>query len=224
LALLVAIEGIDGSGKGTQSRQLHKRIEESGARGALISFPRYDDTLFGKAVGDFLNGRFGTLEEVSPFLVSLLYAGDRFESRDLLLDALDRNDVVVLDRYVASNLAHQAAKLSGAEREELIGWICRIEHEIFLLPSPDLVLLLDLPVSEAQQLIATKQSRTYTDQPADLQEADARYLARVREVYLKLAVGGPNWHKLACLNEGTLRAIDEISEEIWNIVEARRNA
>src|SRR5947209_2867214 len=85
----------------------------------LLSFPRYQATLFGRAVGDFLNGRFGSLEEVHPFLVSLLFAGDRFESKSVLLDAIETHDVVVLDRYVYSNVAHQASKCEGAERAEL---------------------------------------------------------------------------------------------------------
>src|SRR5436309_12852628 len=103
--MLIAIEGIDGSGKGTQARRLIERLAASGRRAALLSFPRYGETLFGRAIGEFLNGRFGTLDQVHPFLASLLYAGDRFESRRLLAELLATHDVVVLDRYVASHLA-----------------------------------------------------------------------------------------------------------------------
>lgn len=154
--LLLDFEGIDGSGKGTQAQRLHARLTSERFRCALISFPRYSETLFGRAVGDFLNGRFGSLEQVHPFLVSLLFAGDRFESKGLLCDALAQHDVVVLDRYVPSNIAHQAAKLTGTEREELIRRILEIEHAIFGLPRADLVLHLDLPVPQAQALIARK--------------------------------------------------------------------
>ena len=108
---LVALEGIDGSGKGTQAERLVKRLSESGVAAELISFPRYQDTFFGKVAGSFLHGDFGSLEEVHPFLVSLLFAGDRFESRPLLTAALARCEVVVLDRYVAWNIAHQGLKL-----------------------------------------------------------------------------------------------------------------
>ena len=218
------MEGIDGSGKGTQARRLHERLVESGSRAALISFPRYESTLFGKAVGDFLNGRFGTLDQVDPFLVSLLYAGDRFESRGLLIDAIEANDVVVLDRYVPSNVAHQASKLDGDRRDELIRWIEQIEYGIYRLPKPDLVLLLDLPAREAQQLIAAKQTRTYTDKKADLQEADADYLERVRDVYLQLAAADETgWYKLDCLSAGKIRSIKDIAEEVWDVVATRRN-
>src|SRR5262245_14747793 len=95
---LIAIEGIDGSGKGTQAARLVAGLQEKGLRVELISFPRYRDTFFGARIGDFLNGRFGGLAEVHPFLAATLFAGDRLESRQLLEDALGRNNVVVLDR------------------------------------------------------------------------------------------------------------------------------
>ena len=219
------MEGIDGSGKGTQAERLHQRLADSGTRSSLISFPRYADTLFGKAVGDFLNGRFGTLDQVNPFLVSLLYAGDRFESRAMLLETIANNDVVVLDRYVASNMAHQASKLDGDERDELIRWIEQIEYDIYNLPRADLIVLLDLPVNAAQKLVALKQQRSYTDKTADLQEADAAYLERVRAVYQRLATEQPNWYRLNCCTGGdAIRSIDEIAAEIWGVVEAHRTA
>ncbi|MCA9070065.1 MAG: dTMP kinase [Planctomycetaceae bacterium] len=218
--MLIAIEGIDGSGKGTQAARLRDRLEASGRSVTLLSFPRYDATRFGKVIGDFLNGRFGALNEVHPLLASLLYAGDRFESRQMLEEAIRSQDVVVLDRYVASNIAHQGAKLQGEERAELISWVETVEHEIYGLPKPDLTLLLDLPAATAQQLIAKKSARTYTEKKADLQEADGGYLASVREVYRELAVDQTHWQIVPCLREDSLKTIDEISDEVFAIVEA----
>ena len=123
MTVLIAIEGIDGSGKGTQSSLISQRLNDLGYRTSRIQFPRYTETYFGQAVGDFLNGRFGSLEDVHPQLVAVLYAGDRFESLGILQDEMASSDIVVLDRFTASNLAHQAAKLQGDERERLIGWI-----------------------------------------------------------------------------------------------------
>jgi dTMP kinase len=220
--LLVDVEGIDGSGKGTQSRALTDRLQNAGFKAELISFPRYEATFFGQAVGDYLNGRFGSLDQVHPFLVSLLFAGDRFESRPMLLEALSQHDVVVLDRYVASNVAHQAAKAEGAEREALCRSIDRLEHGLYGLPRPDLVILLDLSVAESRRLIARKSQRAYTDRGADIQEADAEYLSRVRDFYLELARGDANWSVVRCDDErGVVRSIDQIGDEIWRIVSAR---
>lgn len=223
VAFLIAFEGIDGSGKGTQARRLYDRLLESGARAALLSFPRYEATLFGRAIGQFLNGRFGKLDEVNPFLVSLLYAGDRFESRRVLEEVRAAQDVVVLDRYVPSNIAHQCAKLPAAEQQELRNWIQQIEYGIYELPRPDVVLLLDLPVAQAQDLIAQKARRSYTDKAADLQEADSRYLERVRNAYQALAETEPNWRVVDCLSSNAgVRGIDEIADEIWDIVQTLR--
>ena len=222
MALTVVIEGIDGSGKGTQAQRLHSRLQQLGKPAALISFPRYTETLFGQVVGEFLNGRFGSLEQVDPFLAALLYAGDRYESRPFLLEAQRTHDVVVLDRYVPSNVAHQAAKRDGPEREELVDRIMRVEHDVYEMPKPDLVLLLDLPVRLAQRLIAAKSRRDYTDRPADLQEADADYLERVRQLYLQLADGERNWHTVTCTRDEQIRSIEEIGNEIWDVVQSRR--
>ncbi len=212
--MLIAIEGIDGSGKGTQAARVTEHLREQGKTIELLSFPRYDATFFGRAVGEFLNGKFGTLNEVHPFLASLLYAGDRYESRDVLAAALNQNDVVVLDRYVASNIAHQGAKASGDERQQLIQAIEHLEHEIYGLPRPDRTILLDLPVDVAQQLIAKKAKRTYTEKSADLQEADTAYLSKVREVYRELADSREAWCVVECVSKDELRTLEEITQLI----------
>ena len=215
MGLLVAIEGIDGSGKGTQAARLCEALQAAGTRCQLFSFPRYRDTQFGAKIGDFLNGRFGKLDEVSPFLVSLLFAGDRFESRRLLQQAIAENDVVLCDRYVASNIAHQAAKVEGAERQELIQWVRYVEHQLYELPQPDRTLFLDLPVGQATQLIALKARRSYTDRAADLQESDVGYLQKVHDVYAQLAVDGAGWIRIDCLEDGQIKPVDLIATEVW---------
>lgn len=215
---LIVIEGIDGSGKGTQAQQLTERLTATGRRVRLLSFPRYRETLFGQAIGDFLNGRFGQLDEVHPFLASVLYAADRYESKSVLADGLQQSDVVVCDRYVPSNLAHQGAKLDSAERDELLRTIERIEFEVFALPRPSLVVLLDVPVEIAQRNIAAKKPRSYTEKAADLQEADATYLQRVRDVYLQLAAGNSEWQRVESVRAGEQRAIAEIADEIFRKV------
>lgn len=224
MGFLVDFEGIDGSGKGTQAARLHDAARAAGVRSELISFPRYAQTRFGRRIGDFLNGRFGALGEVSPYLVALLYAGDRFESREMLRAAKDANDIVVLDRYVPSNLAHQVSKAAPAEQPELRRWIEEVEYEVYGLPRPDLVVYLDVPPERAQQLIAQKSARSYTEKKADIQEADAAYLGRTRDVYHQLATNDPTWRLIQCCHQDDLRSIDEIAAEIWKIVSDARAA
>ena len=216
-ATLIAIEGIDGSGKGTQSRLLVDALHAAGRRAALLSFPRYSETFFGARIGDFLNGRFGSLEAVDPFLASLLFAGDRLESKPVLEAALAANDVVVLDRYVASNVAHQGAKREGGERTELIRRIEHVEFALHALPRPDVTVWLDLPVPLAVRLIAAKSRRDYTEKAADLQEADAEYLQRVAAVYAELAKGD-GWVRVPCSAGGEVRSVGAIAREVREAV------
>ena len=219
MATLIAIEGIDGAGKGTQANRLVSSLRESGLCVDSMQFPRYSATTFGTAIGDFLNGRFGALNEVHPQLAAVLYAGDRFESRSLLLKMLADNDVVVLDRFVGSNLAHQGAKLDGDERTRLIEWIESVEFEVYGLPRPDLTILIDMSSRMSRELVARKAVRDYTDQVSDLQESDLPYLERVRRCYRALAEARPDWQMVHGLNEdGTLRTIDEVGDEISRIV------
>ena len=215
MTVLIAIEGIDGSGKGTQASLLTKRLQDLGYQTASIQFPRYSATTFGEAIGDFLNGRFGTLETVHPQLAAVLYAGDRFESLDVLNAARSDNDVVVLDRFTASNFAHQAAKLQGAERERLIAWIDDVEHRVFGLPRPDLNVLLDISSTWSRELVSRKDERDYTSDEADIQESDRPYLDRVRQCYREIAESRDDWAVVNCLeSDGELRDVAAINEDI----------
>ncbi len=219
MATLIAIEGIDGSGKGTQSARLTSSLTDRGLKAAMLQFPRYSKTNFGAAIGEFLNGRFGELHQVHPQLAAVLYAGDRFESRQLLLSLMAENDVVVLDRFVGSNLAHQSARLEGAERDRLVTWIETIEYEVFQLPRPDTNLLIDMSSAWSRELVARKAARDYTDRVADLQEADTPYLEKVRQCYRQIAESRPDWQIISGLTDtGELRTIDEVGEQILQVV------
>jgi dTMP kinase len=219
MATLIAIEGIDGAGKGTQARLLTEQLRQQGLRVACIQFPRYSETTFGEAIGDFLNGRFGSLDQVHPQLAAVLYAGDRFESRQLLQDAASENDVVILDRFTGSNLAHQAAKLDGEERRKLIAWIDKVEHEIFGLPRPDFNILIDISSDWSRELVSRKGERDYTDEEADIQESNLPYLDRVRSCYRQLAEQRDDWFVVNSLDPfGNLRTVDDINSEIQKLI------
>lgn len=217
MTVLIAIEGIDGSGKGTQAGLLTQRLNDLGYRASSIQFPRYSATTFGEAIGDFLNGRFGSLDDVHPQLAAVLYAGDRFESLDVLNAGIESSDVVVLDRFTASNFAHQAAKLQGAERERLIAWIDDVEHRVFGLPRPDLNVLLDISAGWSRELVSRKDERDYTTEEADIQESDQPYLERVRQCYREIAGSRSNWMTVECLAaNGELRDVNAINDDILN--------
>ncbi|MEZ6123896.1 MAG: thymidylate kinase [Planctomycetaceae bacterium] len=219
MSVLVAIEGIDGAGKGTQARRLVECLNAGGISSTGLQFPRYSETTFGAAIGDFLNGRFGSLDQVHPQLAAVLYAGDRFESLAVLQHAMAHHEIVVLDRFTGSNLAHQSAKLEGKERLELMKWIDHVEHVVFGLPRPVLNILIDISSDWSRELVERKGTRDYTSQVADIQEADRPYLDRVRSCYRTIAQQREDWTIVNSLAEdGQLRRVDEIGDEILRLV------
>lgn len=217
LAQLIVIEGIDGSGKGTQARELVARLTRTGRSATLLSFPRYSETFFGARVGDFLNGHFGALDTLPPFLVSLLYAGDRLESRPYLLAALEANEFVICDRYVTSNLAHQGSKVDPTQHQQIWEWIEKVEYQIFQLPRPDKVFWLDVPVDIAAKLIEAKSPRDYTSAAADIQEADHSHLSAAYRAYRELSRQN-GWQRIECTTNSQLRLATEIADELYQLV------
>ncbi|MGI2047906.1 dTMP kinase [Shewanella sp. 08P_2] len=216
--MIIAIEGIDGSGKNTQTTLLVKKLSEQGMKVVMLGFPCYSETFFGKEVGYYLNGHFGGLDDVSPKLASMLYAGDRFEKKSEIKEALDNGAIVIIDRYVSSNIAHQSAKVTGLERVELQSWIETLEYDVYGLPRPNLNILLDLDVSSSSKLVLMKDARDYTIKSKDLHEENSGYLEEVASVYRSLAAGSADWEVVNCLDGNTLRTIDEISCEVMAAV------
>lgn len=210
MSFIVAIEGIDGSGKGTQAAALNGIVEHS----KVISFPQYKGTFYGSKIGDFLNGKFGGLNEVHPLLASLLYAGDRKEYyQDKFDEDYDCNDMLIYDRFVASNIAHQGAKVDGQEREDLIAFIKHAEFMVNPITEPDVTVYLNMPVEYAVQLIAKKNKRSYTDKAADIHEADTAYLQRVKDIYDELAKED-DWITIDCVDESGIRPEVDITHDI----------
>src|SRR5581483_1391916 len=129
--MLIAFEGIDGSGKGTQAELLKMKAQSLGTSVEVLSFPRYGKTLFAKCIADHLNGEFGDLTSITAQTAALLFAGDRFESRSKLIELTQSYELLILDRYVASNLAHQGARVRPEERKDFISWLAQLEYEMF---------------------------------------------------------------------------------------------
>ena len=215
--MLLAIEGIDGAGKGTLCQVLLIQAKKRGIRSASLSFPRYGETQFSDLVARYLRGEMGIKNQVPARYAALLYGGDRFESRDELLALIADNDLVILDRYIYSNVAYNVAKLPPAEQAELIAWIEELEFGMFELPRPDLTLLLATSTELADRLVGKKDKRSYTEQTRDIHEADRDYLSRVSEVYSKLAeTGDDGWLTINPLDErGVLRRPEDIATMAW---------
>ena len=215
---LIAIEGIDGSGKNTQVRLLEHELTSRGFSVYSTGFPQYE-SWFGRMVGQFLNGELGPLEGVDPHFSALLYAGDRFEANVKLETALSNGQIVLVDRYIGSNLAHQAARVDSAKRAAFQEWIEQLEYGIYGLPKEDLVLYLRVPPVEAQKLVALKSARCYTSAQKDLQEASLRHLEDAAQMYDSLSKR-PNWNTIECFDgkRNQMRSADDIAKEVLGTV------
>jgi len=218
---LIALEGIDGSGKRTQLDLLANELAGRGLATFRISFPRYE-SFFGKLVGGYLNGEFGALEAVDPHLSALLYAGDRLEARPEIEEALSSGKIVLADRYIGSNMAHQSARVAPEQREEFLAWLRRLEYGIYALPAEDLVIYLRVPVAEAHRLVGLKSARAYTNLKRDIQEADMKHLEETAKMYDRLATQA-NWARIDCYNPatGALSSPEEIHGAVLDAVETR---
>lgn len=212
---LIAIEGADGVGKATTAGMLCETLNAMGHSAVVISFPRYGDTVGGVTIGRFLAGDMPV--PVTPKAAAVLYALDRLESRDHILKAQAAHDVVIFDRYVASNMAYQGAKLDG-DAGDLLAWIAALETGQFALPAPDLNIYLDTPWDLARALILQKAQRSYTDRSFDEHESDAALQLRVREMYGQIAAAGllGTWKTVQASADGEMRASATIVAEIIN--------
>lgn len=216
-ATVINIEGIDGSGKQTQAIMLAQKLTNEGKKVSIISFPRYNVTEFAKLVSQYLNGEFGELDEIPVYFPALLYAGDRLESMDFIQGAMRDMDVVILDRYVASNLAHQGAKVPEEKREGFIEWLAKVEHVIYRLPVPDVVLYLKTPVSVSQSNVDKKGDRDYTDKKRDLHESNSPYLLKCIETFQLIIHMNvyKKWITVDCMKDiNNLRTPEDIHNEI----------
>ena len=216
-ARLIAIEGLDGSGKGTQLERLGASLRRSGLEVATAAFPAYDAGIVGRKVGEYLDGRLGRVPTDRPWLPALLFATDRYEQRERLLEAARESDFLLVDRYVASNIAYQGVGLEPAALEEFAAWVEELEFGVFALPRPDLQLYLRMPPETARRLVLQKAKRSYTDRGLDLYEEDADRQTRSGEIYEWLAAtefGGP-WRIVDCAGDGgEPRARREVTDDL----------
>ena len=216
--MLLAIEGIDASGKATQASFLSNKIRDVGLSVATVSFPRYDETHFSKLIANYLNGEFGKLENIPPHFPALLFALDRYESINYLTNLVQANDVVIIDRYTSSNMAHQASKFENVLRRGFIEWLDLVEHGLLKLPRAEITIFLDVPVKIASKLLYTKKRRSYTNSAADLHEENIQYLEQCRDVYQYLATSnfGSKWFCIDIVDpDGNLYEPEYISSAIW---------
>lgn len=216
---IIVIEGTDSSGKETQSNQLLKKFQSLGRNVRKLSFPNYESPACAP-VKMYLAGEFGLeAEKVNPYPVSTMYAIDRYASyqKEWGEEYHKEGSLFVADRYVTSNMIHQASKLEGSQKEEYLNWLEELEYEKFCIPRPDCVIFLDMPPKQAQLLMADRNNKITGESGKDIHEKDAEYLRKSYENAKGMAEKY-QWIRISCVDGERIKTIEEIHQEIWEKV------
>ena len=200
--MFIVLEGLNGAGKSTQIRMLRQLFADRGVESEYVHFPRFDSPVYGQLIARFLRGEFGGVQEVDPYLVALIFAGDRADAAPQIRQWLAEGKAVVLDRYVYSNVGFQCAKLpAGEERDRLADWIVNLEFGHNALPRPDLSLFLDVPFAFTERKLSEAREgddRDYLQGGQDIHEASLQLQQDVRSVYLASAAKDPSLRVVDC--------------------------
>ncbi len=222
---IIAIEGTDGSGKQTQAKLLMQKLKENGYDVYSTSFPNYSNDS-SAAVKMYLGGQIGeSPNDVSAKAASIFFAVDRYITYKKEIEQLyrEKEKVLVFDRYTASNIIHQGAKLmtqSGVNYEKLkrfIFWLNSLEHEDLQIPKADITIYLNVPFNNAKQLRRNRLNKINNSCKQDIHESNDSYLENC-EITGLAAAQLLDWDIIECIDDGIMRNADDISEEIWNII------
>jgi len=212
----IVIDGTDGSGKATQTELLVKRLKKAGHKVKVFDFPQYGLKSAG-LVEEYLNGKYGSAQEVGPYRASIFYACDRYDASFKIRKYLDAGMVVVSNRYVTANMGHQGGKIkNAAQRKKYFNWLYDLEYGIFGIPKPDLNIILHVDAAVAQKLVDGKGARNYTKKKRDLHEKDLKHLRDAERVYLEIAESFPKFSLISCTESGNIMTRERISDMVWD--------
>ena len=217
--MFIVLEGLDGAGKSTQIKLLRQMIEATGRECEYLHFPRFDAPIYGDMIARFLRGELGSVEQVNPYLVALLYAGDRADAARMINGWLAEGKCVIVDRYVYSNIGYQCAKVATEEeRKTLREWILRTEYEEFGIPRPTVSLFLDVPFGFTEAKLTAQREgddRNYLAGGVDIHEKSLDLQRRVRQVYLEAASADGELQVVDCSTaEGEMASPEVIFERV----------
>ncbi len=219
---LIVIDGIDGSGKATQTKLLVQRLKKEKIKVKTIDFPRYYDNFFGQLIGEYLSGQYGDFIQTDPRVASVLYAADRFESSQLIAKWLEAGYVVVVDRYVSANQIHQGGKIDNlSQRRDFLTWLDKMEYGVFKIPRPNLVIYLDVPFEVSKKWLEQKvlqRSKKYLRGRKDVAEDNLIHLKNSCSSALHLAKGSKDWVRVECCRGQVCLPPEAVHERVFEIV------
>ncbi len=216
---LIVIDGTDGSGKATQAELLIKHLKRDGHKVKVVDFPDYYSNFFGKFIGHCLSEQYYNFVKIHPKIASVLYAADRFESKNNIEKWLKDGYVVVANRYASANQIHQGGKIANTKkREAFIKWLAEMEYNVFKIPKPDAVFYLNVPISIVLKLIRGRnkgKNRNYLGKKKDVHEKDVKFLENSRKSALWLSKTQKGWIKIECVKGGLIDTRDNIHKRIY---------
>ena len=215
---LIVLEGTDGSGKSTQFQRLTARLEQEGRSFQRLVFPQYSEPS-SALIRMYLGGEFGGKpSDVNAYAASAFYSVDRYASyKKVWGDWYEQGGLVISDRYTTSNAVHQTSKEPPEKQRDFLKWLYDFEYDKLGLPRPDLVIYLDVPTDFTEKLMRRREVDTHTH--ADIHEKDLAYLATCRRTG-KAAADYYGWTVIQCVEDGNMRSIEDIHEEIYRHVAA----
>lgn len=221
--MFIVLEGLDGAGKSTQIKQLRALLQERGIESCYVHFPRFEAPVYGELIARFLRGELGSVESVDPYIVALLFAGDRADMAAQIRQWQAEGKVVIVDRYVYSNIGYQCAKIADSEgQQRLKEWILQTEYGYFNIPRPDLSIFLDVPFSFTAKSLTeqrTGDDRAYLNGQSDIHESSLDLQQQVRRVYLEAAETDDTLKVVDCSNcEGGMDSPEGIFARIEALV------
>lgn len=219
MGILIAIDGVDASGKQTQTELLKKRLVEDGKNIKAVSFPAYDNPS-STLVKMYLNGDFGEKpSDVNAYATSTFFAADRFATyRTDWGKDYNSGTIILADRYVSSNLIHQASKVdNSAEKDKFLTWLDDLEHNIYGLPRPDVTIFLDMPPEYGAMLMKDRANKSNGTDKKDIHESDFSYLETSYNNAVYVAERF-NWKRVSCVKNGEIRSVEDIHNDIYSII------
>lgn len=216
---LIVIAGTDGSGKATQVKLLEEKLIKEGYDIKVTDFPQYGQKS-AALVEEYLNGKYGSPEEVGPYRASIFFACDRYAASFKMREWLNDGKIIISNRYVSANIGHQGGKINDVnERNKYLDWLFDLEFNVFQIPRPDKNILLYVPPEISQKLVDQKDLREYIEngKKRDIHEESLNHLKNAADAYL-YAAEKYKWDKIECAPDGKLKSKEEISEEVWKKV------
>lgn len=215
----IVIEGTDGSGKSTQFEMLINRLRAENLKIKTANFPQYGKKSAG-LVEEYLNGSYGSAEEVGPHRASIFYACDRYDASFKIKEWLDNGFSVISDRYVGSNVAYQGSKIKDdKKRQEYIDWVYDLEYNLFEIPKPDVNIILDVSLEASLELLQKRDEKAYLKgKKADIHESNIEHLKNTKNIYSYLAKTYPDFITITCMEGDQLCSREKIAGMIWDKV------